>query len=131
MKDSKNIPDIRTVQSVLLDYKNKQGIRRNLLSTLIIIVCAGALAAVITLLLCPIEKMNGDNLSPTLDNNDIVLCIKQPYYSPGDLVVISYGDFTLVKRVVATNGDNVDFNDNKNLIVNGKQVDEPYLIEHS
>lgn len=78
----------------------------------------------------PIEKIYGDNLSPRLDNDDIVVLIKQPSYNRGDLVCLSVGEFSLCKRVVGVPGDYIDFKDDNKLYVNDQEVNEWYLIDN-
>ena len=116
------------MSSLYAQINAKRQLRRSVLSSFVIIGITIALCAILVLLFFPIEKINTDNMSGRLDNNDIVLCMKQPAYAVGDLVVISYGDFTLVKRIVALSGDYVDFDNENHLLVNDVLVDEWYIL---
>src|SRR5215213_8160964 len=73
-----------------------------------------------------------DSMSPTIVAGDRVLAerIDGGDIVRGDVVVFrqaSWGDMPLVKRVVAVGGDTVSCCTDGKLVVNGKQIDEPYL----
>lgn len=123
------IPNHNVVEAVYFEQRQKKDLRRALLTTLIALIVVAALTIILALFIFPLEKINGDNLSPKLDNNDIVLCMKQPSYTRGDLVCIAYGDFTLIKRIVAVEGDEISFDNENRLYVNKTLVHEDnYLI---
>ncbi|MDX3749985.1 signal peptidase I [Streptomyces sp. AK08-02] len=73
-----------------------------------------------------------DSMSPTIVAGDRVLAqrIDGGDIKRGDVVVFrqeSWGDMPLVKRVVAVGGDTVSCCTDGKLVVNGKQIQEPYL----
>ncbi|MEW2117613.1 signal peptidase I [Streptomyces sp. NPDC005474] len=73
-----------------------------------------------------------DSMSPTIVAGDRVLGqrIDGGDIVRGDVVVFrqaSWGDMPLVKRVVAVGGDIVSCCTDGKLVVNGKQIQEPYL----
>lgn len=73
-----------------------------------------------------------DSMSPTIVAGDRVLGqrIDGGDIVRGDVVVFrqaSWGDMPLVKRVVAVGGDTVSCCTDGKLVVNGKQIQEPYL----
>lgn len=80
-----------------------------------------------------LSKVDGRSMAPTLEDgerlfvNRIIYFITEP--SHGDVVILkdprSDKKQYLVKRVVATSGDQVEIR-NERLFVNGQQVDEPY-----
>lgn len=124
------IPAYETVSAIYSDSKKRQNLIKSWLSVLLSLMCSFSLASILALLLFPIEKIYGDNLSPELDNDDIVLLAKLPEYQRGDLVCLNLGDFCLVKRIVGIPGDYIDFNKDNHLLVNNVSQKEDYLIDN-
>ena len=73
----------------------------------------------------------GSSMVPTLTERDILL-VNRVYSEPkyGDIVVLrkaSFGYDTIIKRVIATQGQTVDIDFNEGVVyVDGKALDEPY-----
>lgn len=75
--------------------------------------------------------VDGTSMVPTLKSEDRLI-LTHMFYRPerGDIVVISRaeeGKTPLIKRVIAVEGDTVRITENKEVILNGKVLDEPYL----
>lgn len=76
--------------------------------------------------------VDGPSMNNTLTNGDWL--IVTPYYSEPkykDIVISTKktaAEGNLVKRVIAVAGDVVDITDEGRVIVNGKELDEPYII---
>lgn len=75
--------------------------------------------------------IDGESMMPTYGRHGFTFCKRWSYWfsTPrrGDVVIINYGPrLYLLKRVVALEGDTVEFR-NGTLLVNGRQADEPYL----
>ena len=75
--------------------------------------------------------ISGSSMEPTYHDGGFTLCFRLRYLfsspEPGDTVMIDYfGRRKLLKRVVASAGDTVEFRDGK-LLVNGVEKDEPYV----
>ena len=76
----------------------------------------------------------GDSMEPTLQNGDRVL-VSSFFYTPecGDIVVVQkesgyYDDQLLIKRVIATGGETIEFDfENWTVSVDGAVIDEPYV----
>lgn len=75
----------------------------------------------------------GDSMNPTLDDGAIVVAQKI-FYQPkrGDIIVChppSYGK-TIIKRVIAVEGDVLDFDaERKMILLNGLPIQETYINE--
>ena len=68
-------------------------------------------------------------MAPTLDEGDVVVSVKGSDFEPGDLVAFYLGNKILVKRCIAGPGQWVDIDADGSVYVEGKLMDEPYLIE--
>ena len=68
-------------------------------------------------------------MSPTLDEGEIVVAIKNAKFTTGDVLAFYYNNKILVKRVICGPGDWVDLMEDGTVVVNGVIIDEPYLQE--
>lgn len=93
-----------------------------------------AIAIVVVLLtfFVRLVDVNGPSMLQTLKSGDKVI-ITNFMYTPknGDIVVISHGaqyDDPIIKRVIATEGQTLDIDfDKQTVTVDGEVIDEPYI----
>ena len=104
--------------------KNFFRVLRNTIYTLITVSAAAVLVAV---LLLPVLRIYGTSMTPTLEENDIVLSVKGSDFTQGDVIAFYYNNKILVKRVIAQAGDWVDVAGDGTVSVNGEVLDEPYV----
>lgn len=73
--------------------------------------------------------VKGDSMLPSLTNGDkLLLSASDDSYRYGDVVVIDrYTDTPLIKRVIAVGGDTVAIRPDGAVLVNGVELDEPYI----
>ena len=68
-------------------------------------------------------------MTPTLDEGDIVVTVSGTEFQPGDLMAFYLGNKVLVKRCIAGPGQWVDIDEDGNVYVDDKLLDEPYVKE--
>ena len=96
-------------------------------------VFAGVIVALIFgFVIRPVE-VKGHSMEPTLQNSDRLI-EWMLFYPPkqGDIVILSEKtglDEALVKRVIATEGQTVEINDEGEVLVDGVLLDEDYIYE--
>lgn len=95
-------------------------------------VLIGALIAVVVIftVFFRVVTVSGDSMFETLHDGDRLILITQFYkLDRGDVVVIRRdGEEPLIKRVIALGGDTLDIDPETNkVILNGKELDEPYI----
>ena len=88
----------------------------------------------IFLFLFRVVNVQGSSMVPTLRESDkIVISRLARNYKYGDIVVLTktaFDDESIVKRVIATEGQTIDIDfDNGIVTVDGKVLDEPYIAE--
>ena len=105
------------------------GYRWALRSTLYTLLLAGALAVLVATLWMPVLRIYGSSMSPTLQNNEIVLSVKGGEFDRGDICAMYYNNKVLVKRIVGCPGDWVNIDADGNVFINGELLDEPYVKE--
>ena len=80
-------------------------------------------------------KLEGSSMDPTLNDGDIVcmsrFSMQMGWYEKGDIVVFRYNDIgkekTVLKRVIATQGDHIRLLEDGSIEVNGDVLQENYI----
>jgi signal peptidase I len=90
--------------------------------------------ALIFTLVGMVISVNGESMLPTLENNERLVTVRmfrEPAY--GDIVVITnpaYQNNPLIKRIIATEGQTIDFDtETSRVIVDGNALEESYIAE--
>lgn len=128
-KAKKEVPDIGLLKAELKREQYKSRYASVLRSTVYTLVVVAAFAILVATLWMPVLQIYGSSMSPTLNEGDIVISVKGSDCSPGDLVAFYLGNKILVKRCIAGPGQWVDIDVDGNVYVDGKLLEEPYLVE--
>ena len=80
-------------------------------------------------LFLPILQIYGTSMTPTLSEGEIVVSVKGASFERGDIISFYYNNKILVKRVIAFEGEYINIDDEGNVYINNKIIDEPYLTE--
>ena len=122
-------PGDRLLQQELLKEKYRKRFRSVLLSTAGVLTVAAAAAVLAATLLLPVLRIYGSSMSPTLNDGEIVVSVREKNYVAGDIIAFYYGNKLLVKRYIAGPGDFVRIDEEGNVFVNDRQLIEPYIEE--
>lgn len=122
-------PDLQEVREELNRVKYQKKYRNTLKSTIYILVIVAAFAILVATLWLPVLEVYGSSMSPTLEEGNIVASVKSKEFKTGDVIAFYYNNKILVKRVIAGPGDWVDVEKDGTVIVNGEELEEPYLDE--
>lgn len=106
-------------------YKERYG--KTLRSTVYALITVAAVAVLVATLLLPVLQIYGDSMTPTLEDGQLIISVKEAEFETGDIIAFYYNNKILVKRVIADTGEWVDIDKNGNVSVNGKQIEEPYV----
>ncbi len=96
-------------------------------STIYILITVAAIAVLISTLLFPVMKTYGSSMTPTIEDGEILVALKNSDFTTGDVIAFYYNNKILVKRVICGPGDWVDLREDGTVIVNGTALEEPYL----
>ena len=99
---------------------------RSTVSSLIVV---AAIAVLISLLFLPVLRVTGTSMTPTLQNDELVICRKYGTFEQGDVIAFYFYNKILLKRVIGVSGDIIDISEDGTVYVNGEALDEPYLNE--
>ena len=124
---AKDLPTAEQLKAELARRKSRVGFMRMLYSTAASLIVVAALAVIISMLFLPVLRVTGTSMTPTLANDELVVCKRRGDFKQGDIVAFYYNNKILLKRVIAVSGDTVDIKDDGTVYVNGKKLDEPYV----
>lgn len=125
-------PDLPTAQQLDGEIKRVRRQReyfKMLRSTVSSLIVVAALAVLISLLFLPVLRVTGSSMTPTLQNDELVICRKYGGFNKGDVVAFYFNNKILLKRVIGVSGDIIDIAEDGTVYVNGEAIDEPYLNE--
>lgn len=127
MKDTYVTSD--AVEKELNRERYKSRYRKTLKSTIFALITAAAAAVLVATLWLPVLQIYGSSMTPTLEEGQIVLSFKSSKMEQGDIVAFYYGNKVLLKRYIAGPGSWVDIKEDGTVLVDGKELEEPYLTE--
>lgn len=125
------IPPIELLREELAREESKHDFRRRLRGVAVGLVVAAAITALIATRLLVMIRINGNSMEPTFSDGEIVFMYRTKEIKAGDIVGFYYGGRVLLKRVVATAGDEIEIDREGNVYVNGERLEEPYLTARS
>ena len=126
---TKNFPTANEISSELKYERNKIRFRRIIKSSVYALVLVAAIAVLIATLVLPVLQISGTSMEPTLNNGEIVVLFKTTKLERGDLCGFSYSNKILINRVIGLPGDYIANDEEGNVFVNNKKIDEPYITE--
>ena len=128
-KIKKEIPEIHQMKAELKRVRYKRRYAGVLKSTVYTLVVVAAFAILVATLWMPVLQIYGNSMTPTLQEGQIVISLKNSEFERGDLVAFYIGNKLLVKRVIAGPGDFLVIQEDGTVIVNDKVLEEPYISE--
>ncbi|MEE0202664.1 MAG: signal peptidase I [Muricomes sp.] len=127
----KELPNLEQLKAELHREQYKKRYSSVLRSTIYTLIVVAAVAVLVAVLLLPVLRIYGSSMSPTLSEGDIVVSVKGTDFEAGDLVAFYVGNKLLVKRYIAGPGQWVDIDEDGNVYVDDKLLNEPYLVERA
>jgi len=121
------IPDLSVVAKERKRLHGRSRFSGILNSTIAILLVVAAAAVLISTLWMPVLEIYGSSMNPLLKDGNIVILNKTSNLKQGDVIAFYYNNKILVKRIIATGGDWVNMDENGNVAVNDKVLDEPYV----
>ena len=125
----KQFPSSAEVEQELKRERYRSRYKKTLKSTMFALVTAAAAAVLVATLWLPVLEIFGSSMTPTLQEGQIVVSVKDKDLEPGDILAFYYGNKVLVKRYIAGPGTWVDIQEDGTVLLNGEVLEEPYLTE--
>ena len=126
-KKKKQRPELEQLKKELRRERYNSRYAAALGSTVNTLVVAAALAVLVATLWMPVLQIYGNSMTPTLQEGQIVVSVKNGKIEHGDLVAFYIGNKLLVKRMIAGPMDMVIVDEDGTVFVNGKALEEPYI----
>ncbi len=123
------MPELSQLKAELKRERYQRRYGSVLRSTIYSLVVVAACAILVAVLWMPVLRIYGNSMTPTVSAGEIVVSWKGSSFAQGDLIAMYYANKLLVKRVIAGPGEWVDIDEEGNVFVNEKPLDEPYLVE--
>lgn len=128
-KKEMELPNSALLKEELARERYRHQYNRALRSTVYTLITVAAIAILVATLWLPVLQIYGNSMTPTLEPGEYVVALKTDKFQPGDMIAFYYNNKVLVKRVVASSGDWVNIDEDGNVYINEKLLDEPYLTE--
>ncbi len=128
-KKKRAAPTIPELEREIARIKYKKNYRRTLRGTVGVLITVAAAAVLVATLLLPVLQIYGTSMTPTLENGEIVLSLKDSDFEKQDIVAFYYNNKILVKRVIARAGEWVNIDEDGQVSVDGVPLEEPYVEE--
>ena len=122
-----SIPATKQFEAELRRLKYRDNFIKTLWSTVSSLIVVAAIAVIISTMLLPVLRVTGTSMTPTLQNDEILLCSKLGEPERGDIIAFYYNNKVLIKRVIGLPGDVIDIAEDGTVYVNGEALDEPYI----
>ena len=129
LKKSIQIPSLTEIQRERKRIRREAYYWQALRGTISVLLVVAAISVLIATLLLPILQIYGDSMSPTLENDEIVILFKTKEFDRGDLIGFYYQGKILLKRVIALPEDEVVIDADGNVYVNQELLEEPYVTD--
>lgn len=128
-KQTGKTPSLAQLEAELEREKYRSRYSQVFRSTVCTLVVVAAIAVLVATLWMPVLQIYGSSMTPSLQDGEIVLSVKDVSPEPGEVIAFYYNNKVLVKRVVGMPGDWIDIDEDGAVFVNGAALDEPYLEE--
>lgn len=125
----KDLPTAEQLDCEVNRVRRKMEYVKVLRSTISSLMVVAAIAVLISMLFLPVLRVTGTSMTPTLQNDELVICRKWGDFKQGDVIAFYYNNKILLKRVIGVSGDIIDISEDGTVYVNGEELDEPYLNE--
>lgn len=129
VKTANAFPSLSQLEAELKREEYKGRYRRTFRSTISVLIVTAAIVVLLAFLIFPVFRIYGSSMAPTIDEGEILVSLKGSKFECGDVIVLSFNNKLLVKRVIAGPGEWFDLDQDGNVYVNGELIEEPYLTE--
>ena len=120
-------PTREQLQKERIRIKYRKSVLAVVRNTIFTLITVSAVAGLVAVLLLPVLRIYGTSMTPTLEEDNIVVSLKGSDFKTGDVVAFYYNNKILVKRVIAQAGQWVNIDPDGTVYVDNVAIDEPYI----
>lgn len=126
---TKDIPTAEQLNSEVRRINYRRNYVKTLYTTVSSLLVVASIAVLVSMLFLPVLRVTGTSMTPTLLNDELLICSKRSNFESGDIVAFYFNNKILLKRVIGIAGDVIDIADDGTVYLNGNELDEPYVNE--
>ncbi len=130
-KQDLQLPSTQALETELKRVQHQKGRQSALKRTGYILITVAAIAVLLVTLFFPVMRIYGTSMAPTFESGDVVVAIKNGKIDHGEVIAFYYNNKVLVKRVIGCAGDWIDMDESGKVLVNGQELEEPYLTSRA
>ncbi len=128
-KRERDLPTAAQLDAAVKQLRYRRKFRKTILDTINSLLVVAAIAVLVSMLFLPVLRVTGTSMTPTMQNDELVICNKTGDFECGDIIAFHYNNKILLKRVIGTAGDWIDIKEDGTVYVNGEELYEPYVDE--
>ncbi len=128
-KDLEKTPTAAQLDAEIRRIRYRKNYIKTLYNTIASLLVVAAVAVLVSMLFLPVLRVTGTSMTPTLYNDELLLCSKRSNFESGDVIAFYFNNKILLKRVIGTAGDTIDISEDGTVYLNGEVLDEPYVSE--
>lgn len=125
----RDLPSTEQLYAEMRRLRYRRNFLKTVATTINSLVVVAAFAVIISLLFLPVLRVTGSSMTPTLYDDELVICSKRSHYEQGDIVAFYFNNKILLKRVIGLPGDWIEIMEDGTVYRNGELLDEPYIDE--
>ncbi len=126
---ARDLPTADQLDVLIRKKRYRKNFRKTMLDTIGSLLVVAAVAVLVSMLFLPVLRVTGTSMTPTMQNDELVICSKRSNFKSGDIVAFYYNNKILLKRVIGVAGDWIDIKEDGTVYVNGEELIEPYVAE--
>ncbi len=127
----RDLPTADQLDVLIRKKRYRKNFRKTMLDTIGSLLVVAAIAVLVSMLFLPVLRVTGTSMTPTMQNDELVICSKRSDFKSGDIIAFYYNNKILLKRVIGVAGDWIDIKEDGTVYVNGEELIEPYVAEKS
>lgn len=123
----RDLPTAEQLDARLKKIRYRKKFRKTMFDTIGSLLVVAAIAVLVSMLFLPVLRVTGTSMTPTMQNDELVICSKRSNFECGDIIAFYYNNKILLKRVIGVSGDWIDIKEDGTVYVNGEELIEPYV----
>lgn len=124
-------PSLEQMERAIARQQYRQKYYVALRGTIGMLIVVAAVAVICANYFFAVLRAEGSSMTPLVEEGDLLLVQRTGEFETGDIIAFYYNNKILLKRVIASPGEWVEIDEEGNVSVDGKVLDEPYLSEKS
>ena len=114
-----DFPSLSQLRAELEREKYRKSYAAMLRSTICTLIVVAAVAVLVSTIWMPVLRIYGSSMTPTVNEGELVVCVKTSNFRSGDLTAFYLGNKILVKRCIAGPGQWVDIDESGIVSIDG------------